>query len=44
MAFKKNILKELDRQREMIQKMVKEIVLTIEVEIDTIKQAYSSIK
>lgn len=44
LAFKKNILKELDRQREMVQKMVKEIVLTMEVEMESIKQAYSAIK
>lgn len=44
LAFKKNILKELDRQREMVQKLVKEIVLTMEVEMESIKQAYSAIK
>lgn len=28
----------------MVQKMVKEIVLTMEVEMESIKQAYSAIK
>jgi hypothetical protein len=34
LAFKTNILVELERQREMIQKIAKEIILTVEFEFE----------
>lgn len=33
-AFKQNVLRELDRQKELIQRFMKEIVLTMELECD----------
>jgi hypothetical protein len=33
-AFKQNVLRELERQKELVQKFMKEIVLTMEVEIE----------
>ena len=36
-AFKQNVLRELDRQREMVEKFIKEIVLTVDFELEKLK-------
>lgn len=36
-AFRQNVLQELERQKEMVQRLLKEIVLTLEVELDRLR-------